>query len=262
MNLDKSGFQNEATVEANIIHVVPAMAASIVKFPDRLKYDVSSVRYIVAAAAPMGVSIETQLRDLFKLDFVAILISFSYRPHTAYGLSETGHNSETEEELSRNKTGEIRIRGPMVSPGYLDDEDATRNALDLKGYFKTGDLGYLDADGYLFIVDRLKELIKYNGLQVAPAYLEDIIVKHPDVVDAAVIGIPDPDAGELPRAYVVRQPGSQTTTKDIIQYVHDHVAPHMRLRGGVEFIEEVPRTPSGKIMRRLLKTRKQCLSKL
>ncbi|XP_052820330.1 uncharacterized protein LOC128246181 [Mya arenaria] len=267
-----SYFKNIQKYKANIIHVVPAMAASIVKFPDRLKYDVSSVRYIVAAAAPMGVNVETQLRDLFKLDFVAM----------SYGLSETGHNSgnsvlyhrfgsngkppivnsETEEELSRNKTGEIRVRGPMVSHGYLDDEDATRNALDLKGYFKTGDLGYLDADGYLFIVDRLKELIKYKGLQVAPAYLEDIIVKHPDVVDAAVIGIPDPDAGELPRAYVVRQPGSQTTTKDIIQYVHDHVAPHMRLRGGVEFIEEVPRTPSGKIMRRLLKTRKQCLSKL
>ncbi|XP_052787855.1 uncharacterized protein LOC128222781 [Mya arenaria] len=150
----------------------------------------------------------------------------------------------------------------MVTPGYLNDDVATRLTFDQNRFFKTGDIGYLDSDGFLFIVDRLKELIKYKGLQVAPAYLEDIIVKHPGVADAAVIGIPDPDAGELPRAYVVRQTGSHITAKDIVQYVHDHVAPHMRLRGGVEFIPEVPRTPSGKIMRRHLKPKKQTTSRL
>ncbi|WAR31980.1 4CLL5-like protein [Mya arenaria] len=227
------------------------MAASLIKFPERHTYDVSSVCFVMSAAAPMGVGVEEHLRQLFNVPFIS----------QSYGLTETGYNSgnttdrhrlgsngvppigtnlkifdpETDEELPRNKTGEIRVKG---------------------------DIGYLDSDGFLFIVDRLKELIKYKGLQVAPAYLEDIIVKHPGVADAAVIGIPDPDAGELPRAYVVRQTGSHITAKDIVQYVHDHVAPHMRLRGGVEFIPEVPRTPSGKIMRRHLKPKKQTTSRL
>ena len=135
--------------------------------------------------------------------------------------------------------------------GYLNKPDATAATLQ-DGWLRTGDLGSIDADGYLFIVDRVKELIKVKGFQVPPAELEALLVTHPGVADAAVIGLPDDEAGEVPVAFVVRAPGADPSPEDIEAFVAGHVASYKRLRR-VDFVEAIPRSPSGKILRRALR---------
>ncbi|EDO41288.1 predicted protein, partial [Nematostella vectensis] len=135
--------------------------------------------------------------------------------------------------------------------GYLNDPDSTSQIIDADGWLHTGDLGHFDIDENFYIVDRLKELIKYKGYQVPPAELEAILVLHPSITDAAVIGVPDDEAGELPRAYVVSD--GSLTEQDVMQFVEERVAPYKKLRGGVEFIDSMPRSVSGKILRRELK---------
>ena len=135
--------------------------------------------------------------------------------------------------------------------GYLNKPDATAATLQ-DGWLRTGDLGSIDADGYLFIVDRVKELIKVKGFQVPPAELEALLVTHPGVADAAVIGLPDDEAGEVPVAFVVRAPGADPRPEDLQAFVAGHVASYKRLRR-VDFVEAIPRSPSGKILRRALR---------
>lgn len=160
-------------------------------------------------------------------------------------------------EVSAGETGELWIKGPNVFQGYLNNPEGTKNALTDDGYFKTGDVGYQDQEGNFFITDRLKELIKYNGFQVPPAELEGLLASHPSINDVAVIGVYDKSqATEVPRAYVVLKPGIQgdkTTETEIMEWLSARVASYKRLRGGVRFVEMVPKSPSGKILRRLLK---------
>lgn len=137
--------------------------------------------------------------------------------------------------------------------GYLNDKEATQNIIDENGWLHTGDIGYYDEDKHFFIVDRLKELIKYNAYQVAPAELEALLLSNPKVKDCCVIGIPDEKSGELPFAYVVKQAGVQLTDKEILQFVADNTSKVKRLRGGVKFIESVPRNASGKLLRRKMR---------
>ncbi|CAL1533739.1 unnamed protein product, partial [Lymnaea stagnalis] len=118
-----------------------------------------------------------------------------------------------------------------------------------------GDFGYVSHDGFVYIQDRLKELIKYKGSQVAPAELEALLLGHPGVQDVAVIGVPDESSGELPKAFVVKKPGSKVTEQEIIKFVEERVSPIKRLRGGVQIVDEIPKTPSGKILRRDLKAK-------
>lgn len=160
-------------------------------------------------------------------------------------------------EVPAGQTGELWLKGPNIFQGYHNNPEATQAVLS-DGYFKTGDVGHQDADGNFFITDRVKELIKYKGFQVAPAELEGLISSHPLVRDVAVIGLYDrSQATEVPRAYVVRQqvdPGQKTISgHELAEWVATRVAPHKRLRGGVRFIEVVPKSASGKILRRLLK---------
>lgn len=157
-------------------------------------------------------------------------------------------------ELDANQEGEICVRGPQVMKGYLNNTKATMEMIDDEGWLRTGDIGYSDADGCLFVVDRLKELIKCNGRQVAPAELESVLMGHPAVADAAVVGSPDESAGEVPKAFIVAR--TKTTAEEIMQFVAGKVAPYKRLRS-VEFIEEIPKTPAGKILRRVLKDRER-----
>jgi len=119
--------------------------------------------------------------------------------------------------------------------------------------FHTGDIAYVDSNGYYFIVDRLKELIKYKGYQVPPAQLEDVLLSHPGVADVAVIGIPDEEAGELPRAFVVVKPGQTPAAEELMKFVEGRVSVHKYLRGGVKFVDSIPKSPAGKILRRVLK---------
>ena len=155
----------------------------------------------------------------------------------------------TGREAGPGQPGELYVRGPQVMAGYLGRPAATSEMLDAGGWLRTGDLGRIDAGRHLFIVDRLKELIKVNAFQVAPAELEALLVGHPQVVDAAVIPRPDERAGQVPVAYVAArgplEPGQ------LIAWVAERVAPYKHIRA-VRSVSEIPRTPSGKILRCLL----------
>jgi len=156
---------------------------------------------------------------------------------------------ETGEALSTGKRGEVCVRGPQIMKGYLNKPDATAQTIDPDGWLHTGDIGYADEDGHFFIVDRAKELIKYKGFQVPPAELEAILLTHHCIADAAVIPLPDDEAGEVPKAFVVLK--SETTPQAIMDFVAARVAPHKRIRA-LEFIDKIPKSPSGKILRRML----------
>ncbi|CAH2254766.1 jg15375 [Pararge aegeria aegeria] len=146
--------------------------------------------------------------------------------------------------------GEVQISGPtVVVEGYIGKDK--KDDFDEEGYYKTGDIAYYYEEGYFFIVDRIKEIIKYKAWQVPPSELEGLL-QHPAVKEAGVIGAPDILAGELPTAFVVKQPGFQVTKQEIAEYINKQVAPWKRLRGGVIFVNEIPKTPSGKILRRKL----------
>jgi acyl-CoA synthetase (AMP-forming)/AMP-acid ligase II len=148
--------------------------------------------------------------------------------------------------------GEICVRGPQVMKGYLNNPEATAAMIDRDGWLHTGDIGHADQDGYFYVVDRVKELIKYKGMQVAPAELEAVLVAHPLIADAAVIGIPDAEAGELPKAFVVKR--GELDAESVMAFVAERVAPHKKIRS-VEFVDAIPKSPSGKILRRLLRSR-------
>jgi acyl-CoA synthetase (AMP-forming)/AMP-acid ligase II len=152
-------------------------------------------------------------------------------------------------ELGPNQEGEICVRGPQVMKGYLNRHDATAAMIDSDGWLHTGDVGYADDDGCFFVVDRVKELIKYKGLQIAPAELEAVLLSHPAVADAAVVPVQDDEAGQLPKGFVVLK--GDGTADEIMQHVSERVAPYKRLRR-LEFVDQIPRSPSGKILRRVL----------
>ena len=160
---------------------------------------------------------------------------------------------DTGEALAANQPGELCIKGPQVMKGYLNNPEATKQAIDSFGWLRTGDIAYYDEDGDFFVVDRLKELIKVKGSQVSPTELEDLILRHPAVADVAVIGVPDDYAGELPRAYVVKKPGTSMNEEELKSFLHSKVAPYKQLKGGVHFVESIPKSSTGKILRRELK---------
>jgi acyl-CoA synthetase (AMP-forming)/AMP-acid ligase II len=165
----------------------------------------------------------------------------------------------TGEVLRQGREGELLIRGPQIMKGYLNRPGETAACLDREGWYHTGDVGYVDPDGYFFIVDRTKELIKYKGLQVAPAELEALLVTHPAVLDVAVVRMADEEAGEVPKAYVVLkadEASRATPPEAIMSWVAERVAPHKRIRH-LEFIDQIPKSASGKILRRVLMDRPQ-----
>jgi acyl-CoA synthetase (AMP-forming)/AMP-acid ligase II len=160
-------------------------------------------------------------------------------------------------ELGPGETGELWLAGPNVFKGYWKNEAATRDAITPDEYFKTGDVGYQDRDHNFYITDRVKELIKYKGFQVAPAELEGKLMDHPGINDVAVIGVTDEEQHtEVPRAYVVPAHADKTGEQDaaqIVEWLSARVAHHKKLRGGVRFIDEIPKSAAGKILRRVLK---------
>ena len=169
---------------------------------------------------------------------------------------------DTGKVLGKNQPGELCFKGKIIMKGYTGDKKATQHTIDEEGWLHTGDVGYFDDDFYFYIVDRLKELIKYKAFQVAPAELEAILLSNEKVKDAAVIGLPDEASGELPLAFVVKQDGVDVTEKEIQDFVASKVSHSKRLRGGVRFIDEIPKNLSGKILRRELKALLKPKSKL
>jgi acyl-CoA synthetase (AMP-forming)/AMP-acid ligase II len=148
--------------------------------------------------------------------------------------------------------GELWVRGPQVMKGYLNNPEATALTIDADGWLHTGDVGFIDADGHLTIVDRVKELIKYKGFQVAPAELEALLLTHPAVADAAVIGVPDDEAGERPRAFIVVREGQDLLPDEITAFTAEHLATY-KVVHDVVFTDAIPKSASGKILRRLLR---------
>jgi len=152
-------------------------------------------------------------------------------------------------DAAAGELGELLIRGPQVMKGYLNNPQATARTIDPDGWLHTGDIARVEADGSTRIVDRIKELIKYKGYSIAPAELEALLLTHPAIIDAAVIGLPDDEAGEVPKAFVVAT--DPISPQEVTQFVAEHVAPYKKVRA-VEMIEEIPKSPSGKILRRVL----------
>ncbi|KAJ1926430.1 hypothetical protein IWQ60_003810 [Tieghemiomyces parasiticus] len=162
--------------------------------------------------------------------------------------------------LGYNQTGELCIRGPNVMKGYLNNPQATAETIDSEGFLHTGDVGHVNRAGYFFITDRKKELIKYKGFQVAPAELEALLLTHPKVLDAVVVGVEDQtQATEVPKAFVVprvlglTRETSAALSGELTKFVQDRVANHKKLRGGVEFLLEIPKSASGKVLRRVVR---------
>jgi len=165
-------------------------------------------------------------------------------------------DAESGKSLGPNEEGELCIKGPQVMMGYFNDAEKTNDCLSDDGWLRTGDLAYYDEDGFFYITDRIKELIKVRGFQVAPAELEELILHNEHVQDVAVVQIPDEVSGELPRAYVVLKPSAdpKEVTEDYLKdWVKERVSPYKRINGGVKFVEQIPKSASGKILRRLLR---------
>ncbi|XP_063233856.1 uncharacterized protein LOC134537404 [Bacillus rossius redtenbacheri] len=162
-------------------------------------------------------------------------------------------DTETLKPLGPNDFGELYFRGPLQMKGYMQNPKATQDAIDADGWLHSGDLGYYDEDEYFYIVDRLKDIIKYQGYQISPSELESILMTHPSVKEVAVIGVPHELYGEVPQAHVVRQPETKTEPKELEEYLNAEVSPFKKLRGGVKFVEFLPKTPLGKIQRNIIK---------
>jgi acyl-CoA synthetase (AMP-forming)/AMP-acid ligase II len=249
-------------------YVVPPVLLGLARHPMVERYDLSSLRSILSAAAPAGAdlcstiqarlgAIVKQAYGMTELSPVSHLIPESAPRVGAGGL--VVRNTEvkiididTGRELGPHQRGEIWVRGPQVMRGYLNRPEATAETITPDGWLKTGDIGYADEDGYFYIVDRLKELIKVKAYQVAPAELEALLVTHPAVADAAVIGVPDAEAGELPKAFIV--PRGAADSDEIMAFVAERVAPYKKVRL-IEFIDQIPKSASGKILRRVLRER-------
>jgi acyl-CoA synthetase (AMP-forming)/AMP-acid ligase II len=253
-------------------NVVPPIVLALAKHPLVDRFDLSRLRIVFSGAAPLGESLALAASTRLKCAVIQ-----------GYGLTETSPvshgkrltaasqklasigppapNTEckivdtvTGAELGPMQQGEICIRGPQVMKGYLNRPDATRAMIDADGWLHSGDIGYADADGDFFVVDRLKELIKYKGLQIAPAELEATLLTHPSVADAAVIPVADEEAGEVPKGFVVLK--SEATADQIMAYVAERVAPYKKLRA-IQIVEQIPKSPSGKILRRVLVDRER-----
>lgn len=163
---------------------------------------------------------------------------------------------DNDKEVPQGEQGELWIKGPNIFKGYYQNPKATAESITHDGWYKTGDVGFIDEDKNIFITDRVKELIKYNGFQVAPAQLEGLLLSHPAVNDVAVIGIYSEErATELPRAYIVLASGykeSQPLKEELSAWLSAKVAPYKQLRGGIWFIKEIPKSTAGKVLRRVL----------
>jgi len=247
--------------------VAPPIVVALAKHPIVARYDLTALRTVLSGAAPLsaelareaGVRLGCEVVQGYGMTELSPITHVTPRGGFVAGsVGVTVPNTELRivdpegRDLGVDEDGEMWVRGPQVMRGYLGNPDATAATIDPEGWLRTGDVGHVDAAGHLFVVDRLKELIKYKGFQVPPAELEALLLTHPSVADAAVVGVPDEDAGEVPVAYVVLRDGAEVTGEVIRAFVAGQVAHYKQIRR-VSFVEAIPKSPSGKILRRLLR---------
>ncbi len=250
--------------------IVPPVALALAKHPLVENYDLSFIEQVNSAAAPLGADVAeamgkrlgtnaTQGYGMTELSPVSHVSPQGKGKPGASGVAISNTESRivdplTGQDLPLGEDGELWVRGPQVMKGYLNNPKATAETIVEGGWLRTGDIGHFDEDGYLYITDRLKELIKYKGFQVAPAELEAEILTHPEVADVAVIGVPDDEAGELPMAFVVAAPGADPTLEDLQGYLDGRLSHYKQVRV-MERVDEIPKSASGKILRRVLRDR-------
>lgn len=248
------------------VSAVPPVLVAICK--SNLKYDTSSLIFVHCGAAPLYEETAQAVKDKFPsvqailqgygMTEATLAVTFNYNPdkigsvgtpypHTVVKVVDP----ETKEVLGPNKAGEICFKSVMLMKGYIGKD--RKEYFDEEGFLKTGDIGYYDDEGYFYIVDRLKELIKYNAYQVPPAEIEAVLLKHPAIQDVGVVGIPNLKNGEVPLAFVVVKPGEKLTENEVQDFVAERLSNPKHLRGGVRFINEIPKNQTGKILRRELK---------
>ncbi|HEX6256747.1 MAG TPA: AMP-binding protein [Euzebyales bacterium] len=245
-------------------YAVPPIVLALAKQPVVDDYDLSSVRFVMSGAAPLSADLAEAAAERLGCTVLQ-----------GYGLTETSPvthvnpiernkpgtvgvllpstearivDLDSDEEVAAGDRGELCVRGPQIMKGYLNNQSATDAMIDPDGWLHTGDIAVVDDEGYFSIVDRVKELIKYKGFQVPPAELEALLLEHPDISDAAVVGRPDEEAGEIPVAFVVAD-GLEPDA--VLAWVAERVAPYKKLRG-IEMVDEIPKSASGKILRREL----------
>ncbi|MFM9136167.1 MAG: 4-coumarate--CoA ligase family protein [bacterium] len=247
---------------------VPPIILALAKHPMVDQYDLSSLRQVFSGAAPLSAELALEAGNRIDCEVVQgygmtemspvshLTPPGQFKPGTS---GVTVPNAEcrivdpvTGEDQPVGGEGELWVRGPMVMKGYLNNPEATAATVDADGWLHTGDVAVIDEDGHVTIVDRVKELIKYKGFQVAPAELEALLLTHPAIGDAAVIGIPDEEAGEIPRAFIVVKPGQEVTAEEITEFTRDRVATYKVIHD-VVFTDAIPKSPSGKILRRMLR---------
>ncbi|CAF2097631.1 BnaA05g15310D [Brassica napus] len=262
--------------KVTVAPMVPPIVLAMAKSPETEKYDLSSIRVVKSGAAPLGKELEDAVSAKFpnaKLGqgygmteagpVLAMSLGFAKEPFPVKSgaCGTVVRNAEmkiidpdTGDSLSKNKPGEICIRGHQIMKGYLNNPAATAETIDKDGWLHTGDIGLIDDDDELFIVDRLKELIKYKGFQVAPAELEALLIGHQDITDVAVVAMKEEAAGEVPVAFVVKSKDSELSEDDVKQFVAKQVVFYKRINK-VFFVESIPKAPSGKILRKDLRAK-------
>jgi acyl-CoA synthetase (AMP-forming)/AMP-acid ligase II len=256
-------------------YVAPPVVLALAKHPAVEGRDFSALTFILSAAAPLDAELARACADRLGVEIGQAYGMTELSPGTHLVPDGTSRQAppgtvgklfpstearlvslDTGEDVGPGEEGEIWIRGPQRMKGYFGRPEETDTLIDADGWLHTGDIGVVDGDGWWFVVDRVKELIKYKGYQVAPAELEAVLLGSPDVADAAVIGVYDERGDEVPKAFVVRAPGSAATEDDVLAYAAGHTAPYKRVRR-VEFIDAVPKAASGKILRRELRARER-----
>ena len=249
---------------------VPPMVLGLAKAPIVDDFDLSSLVQIFCGAAPLGAELQEEASRRVGCQVVQGFGMTELSPvshATPQGVNRPGTSGvavsnvecrvvdpETGEDQDVGGRGELWVRGPMVMKGYLNNEEATAETIDGDGWLHTGDVAFLDEAGHYSIVDRLKELIKYNGFQVPPAELEALLITHPSVADVAVIGVRDEAAGELPKAFVVLSPGASLTLDEVQTFVGEHLVSYKQIRL-LEMTDVIPKSASGKILRRELRNK-------
>jgi acyl-CoA synthetase (AMP-forming)/AMP-acid ligase II len=264
-----------AKYRVEFVPIVPPIVVALAKHPAVDRYDLSSVRFVMSGAAPLGAEVEEacaarlgckvlQGYGMTELTGASHLYPLEGPPvkrgavgFLAAGLEARVVDPETGAEQGPGGRGELWLRGPNVTQGYLNQPEATARTVDADGWLRTGDIAFVDPEGHWHIVDRVKELIKYKGHQVAPADLEAILLAHPAIADAAVVPSPCDEAGEVPKAFVVLK--APLSPAEVIEYVAGRVSPYEKVRR-VSIVDSIPKSPSGKILRRILVEQERALA--